>query len=376
MPARRSVPAAAIALALQGLVPFLVPSALARETLATSAAAYRAAFSAERLGEPPPSAALATEFTLGYRGLLPHAAFAVARDPMTGRSAWGYASGAPSPEAATTAALERCGRALRTLQAECRILARDGEVEGAAAMIQPVQGSLGPFRWSPLHLRRGPEAARGAVVWGHGYGGPDRDNRSRPVPGFVSILNDAGWDVLRFDRHPGGDLLTASLPLLLEGLDALRDAGYRRITLGGHSRGGWQAVLAGADRPELIQAVIATAPAAHGETGRPNNLGVALDDFRRLLAGLPAEAPRVLIALFDADEYDPDPQRRADAVEAAARDRQAPLLALWPRHDIRSHQGATDWRFARFYGGCLLTFVQAPAAAVPRGLRRDPCGGG
>lgn len=337
--------------------------------------AYRAAFSAARLGAPPPSAQLATEFTLAYRGAVPHAAFAVARDPVAGRSAWAWISGQPTPEAAQAMALERCRRALGAIQAECRILATDGEVDGAAP-VAPETGTLGPFRWSPLHLRRGPGAARGVIVWGHGYGGPDRDNRNRPIPGLVAVLNDAGWDVLRFDRHPGDDALTASLPRLIAGLPALREAGYRQVILAGQSRGGWQAIMAAADQPALVQAVIATAPAAHGEAHRPNNHAVALDDFRRLLGGLPAEMPRLLVGLFDGDDYDPDPERRAARLEEVARERGAPTLALWPQQGIRGHHGAYDWRFTRFYGGCVVTLVQAPPAATPRGLRRGPCGGG
>ena len=137
-----------------------------------------------------------------------------------------------------------------------------------------------------------------------------------------------------------------------------------------------QAIMAASSRPDLVEAVIATAPAAHGESQRPNNLGAGLDDFRRLLAGLPAEAPRLLVALFEGDGYDPDPERRALMLEATARERPAPLLVLWPRGEGRGHAGVGDWRFTRAMGGCVLTLVQAPAAAAPRGLRREPCGGG
>ncbi|MBX9702145.1 MAG: alpha/beta hydrolase, partial [Acetobacteraceae bacterium] len=221
-------------------------------------AAYQAAFSAERLGSPAPSPQLSTEFTLAYRGAMPHAAFAVARDPVAGRSAWGWIGGRPTPEAAEAEALERCTRARGTITAECRIVARDATVVGAPP-VALATGTLGPFRASPLHLRRGPEGARGVVVWGHGYGGPDRDNRDRPLPGLLSVLNDAGWDVLRFDRHPADDLLTTSLARLVAGLPALRAAGYRRVILAGNSRGGWQAIMAAADRPDLVQAVIAAA---------------------------------------------------------------------------------------------------------------------
>jgi pimeloyl-ACP methyl ester carboxylesterase len=341
---------------------------------ASQEAAYREVFSITALGAPNPSLALAGTFGLLYRGMMPHAAFALARDPA-GRSAWGFVGGAPDAATAEASALARCRRALGTLQAECRILAQDAGRPGGPA-VPLAEDGIGPFRWAPMLLRRGAEAARGVLVWSHGYGGPERDNRNAPTPAFVSLLNDNGWDVLRFDRHPGEDSLYASLPRLVGGLPALRAAGYRRIILGGQSRGGWQAIMAASERPELVEAVIATAPAAHGESSRANNHGAAADDFRRLLAGLPADGPRLAVAFFEGDEYDPDPERRAALLEAKARERTSPTLALWPEPPIRGHAGAHDLRFTLLHGGCLLSLVQAPEAAAPRGLRRNACGGG
>ncbi len=339
---------------------------------------YRGVFSAAALGTPGPSSGLASAFTLLYRGTMPHAAFALAREP-SGRSAWAYVGGAPTAEAAEAAALERCRRSIGPVQAECRILARDAGLVGGPA-VPLVQGTLGPFRWAPLQLRRGPEAARGVVIWAHGYGGPERDLRAAAAPGFVSILNDAGWDVLRFDRNPAEDALYTSLPRLVEGLRAVKAAGYRHIVLGGQSRGGWQAIMAASARPELVDAVIATAPAAHGEANRANNLVSGLEDFRRLLAGLPAGGPRLAVAVFEGDDFDPSPEARAGLLEEASRNRRVPILALWPQGPqplpIRGHGGAGDWRFTTLYGACLLTLVDAPDAAAPRGLRRTPCGGG
>lgn len=343
---------------------------------------YRNVFSLDALGLPRPSAGLATSFSLGYRGLVPNAAFAVARD-AAGRSAWGYAGGAATPAQAEAVALDRCRGSLNGLQAECRILLRNLDVVGPDPVRAPMPlatGSLGPFRWSPLHLRRGPQMAKGVVVWAHGYGGADRDLRNASAPGFVSILNDAGWDVLRFDRNPGDDALFTSLPRLVDGLAAVRAAGYRRLVLGGQSRGGWQAIMAASARPEQVDAVIATAPAAHGEASRANNLLAGLDDFRRLLAGLPPAGPRLAVVVFDGDDFDPDTERRAAMLDALARDRRAPTLTLWPQGPglvpIRGHGGAADWRFTTLYGACLLTLVEAPEAAAPRGVRRAACGGG
>lgn len=334
---------------------------------------YREVFSIAALGAPNPSRSLVASFGLAYRGMVGNTAFALARD-AEGRSAWGYVGGAPDPAKAEAGALERCRRSLGTLQAECRVLASNAGRPGGPA-VPLAEGGLGPFRWAPLLLRRGPQAARGVLVWGHGYGGPDQDNRNRPTPPFVTLLNDNGWDVLRFDRHPGDDGLYASLPQLVAGLPVLKQAGYRRILLGGQSRGGWQGIMAASERPDLVDAVIATAPAAHGEWTKANNLGAAMDDFQRLLAGVP-EGPRLAVVLFDGDDYDPDPERRAALLEIRGRDRKAPTLALWPEPPLRGHAAASDLRFTLAYAGCLLSLVQAPEAAAPRGVRRVACGGG
>lgn len=346
----------------------------------TEQAAYRAVFSADALGVERPSAGLVTSWTLLYRGFLPNAAFAFTRDPESGRLVWGFSSSAATPAAAVAGAVAGCERqrqAALPASPACTAFAENGRIlAGGPAPVQPASGTIGPFRLSPLHFRHGPEQARGVLVWGHGYGGMERDQRRAPTPGLAAILNDAGWDVLRFDRNPAEDMIFTTQPRLVAGLAALRAAGYRRIILGGQSRGGWQALLAGAEQPEGVEAVIATAPAAHGESEKPNTLGTALEDFRRLIAGLPAQGPRVLVALFDADPFAPDVDQRAAILAEAALDRPSPLLALWPSNGIQGHGGGSDWRFTRFFGACVLTLVQAPAAGAPRGLRRDPCGGG
>lgn len=339
--------------------------------------AYRAAFSAAALGTPLPGQSTATAFTMLYRGAVPHAAFALSQD-SDGRGAWGIASGHPSEASAREAALALCRNSANNarggaLQAPCRIAATDGQVDGQPTV--PMQtATIGPFRRSPLHLFRGAATAQGVVVWAHGYGGSEREQRGVPVPGFVAALNNAGYDVLRFDRHPGDDALAQALPTLLAGLPAVRP--YRRVILGGVSRGGWQALLAAAQAPELVDGVIAIAPAAHGEVGSESRTALAMDDFRRHLAGLATVPTRVLVTVFDGDEFDPGPAARAAMVAEAARSRAAPMLAVWPQSGARGHAGGQDWRFTRDFAGCILTLFQAPPTSAPRGLRREGCGGG
>ncbi len=342
--------------------------------LPARAASFEEVFTAARIPGGP-AGGLGIAFTKDYRGTVPHAAIAFSRGEGA-RIAWAFVGGRPSPEQAERDALARCASQAATLPGAtpCRVLARDAAIPGGPAAA-PVEGGIGPFRFSPFHARHG-AAARGAVVWGHGYAGPERDQRSTALPGFLSALNEAGLDILRFDRHPGDDSLATSLPRLVRGLGALREAGYGRIVLGGQSRGGWQALLAAAEHPELVAAVIATAPAAHGDAGRPNNHGAALEDWQRALAALAATPVRLAVAVFDDDPFDPDPEGRARAVARLAEGRQAPALALWPRRPVAGHAAAGDWRFTRDQAACILTLVQAPAAGAPRGLRRESCGGG
>lgn len=340
--------------------------------------AYRALFSAQAL-RPARGTSTILGFTLHYRGAMPHAAFALATTP-DGRSAWRFTSGGPSEEttrAALQAACDRDSEAALGPGHACRVVAVDGTVAGrAAAPFRPVQVRTGPFRAAPLMFRHGPQAAEGVVIWSHGYGGPQADHRDRNAPGVLAMLNDAGWDVMRFDRDPLEDLLPTAAATLRRGLPLLRDEGYRRIVLAGQSRGGWQSIMVGAERPDLVHAVLAFAPASHGEASWPHNIATAIEDFRRLVAGLPADGPRLAVTVFAEDSFDADPAARAALVEELAPRRSAPTVALFPELPVRGHGGVNDWRFTQGLGPCVVSLVQAPAAAAPRGLRRNPCTGG
>ena len=359
-------------LILLGLI-WAAPAAAADE------GAHGRFFSARSIPVPLPSTGLSISFTQHYRGAVPHAAFAFSQGP-DGRAAWSMVSGHASPGEAERAALGNCTRQLARMRGDtpgqaCQVLAVDGDLRGAGAPgITPERGAIGPFTRSPFHQHRGPHMAVGAVIWAHGYGGAEEDQRGHVLPGLVTPLNEAGFDIFRFDRHPGDDTIFVTLPRLVRALPALREAGYRRIILGGQSRGAWQAILAAAERPDLVDTVLAAAPAAHGEA--PQFRPLALEDFRRALAGLDERRTRLLVMLFDRDEFDPGPEERGQIVASLAQRRTVPTLALWATGPARGHSGVSDWRFTRDYAGCVVTLVQAPQASAPRGLRREGCGGG
>ena len=327
-----------------------------------------------RSARPIPPSPLAATFGLAYRGLVANAAFALARD-AEGRSAWGYVGGAADPALAEAAALERCRRSLGQLQAECRMLASDAGRPGGPA-VPLAEGSIGPFRWAPLLLRRGPQAARGVLVWGHGYGGPDRDNRNRPTPPFVTLLNDNGWDVLRFDRHPGDDGLYASLPRLVGGLPALKPGrlsphpARRPVArrLAGH-HGGQRAAGPGRCRHRHRPGgAWRMGPQATTSAPRWTTSSACWPGCRK------ARAWRWCCSR--ATTTTRTPSAAPPCWRPGRRDRRAPTLALWPEPPLRGHAAAGDLRFTLDYAGCLLSLVQAPEAAAPRGMRRAACGGG
>jgi dienelactone hydrolase len=256
---------------------------------------------------------------------------------------------------------------MRRGEAACRILAVDARREGEAAP-EAVPLPLDIFRISPLHLRHGPAAARGVVVFGHGYGGSLRDARQAPLPGWLSVFNDAGWDILRHDRDPAEDSLYNTLPRLIRALPRLRAAGYRHVVLAGSSRGAWQALLA-AGEAEGVDAVIALAPANHGD-GR-SGIGhlAALDDWRRVLASLPAGRVPVAAAFFNTDPFDVDPDRRAAMLVANGASRGVPVLALRPAAPVLGHGGGSHWRFSHDHAACLLRFAEAAAAGASAAAR-------
>lgn len=63
----------------------------------------------------------------------------------------------------------------------------------------------------------------------------------QPQP-HVRAFNNAGFDVVRFDRDPNADARDRAAGWLEEALLDLRRRGYRRVIVGGQSRGGWNSL--------------------------------------------------------------------------------------------------------------------------------------
>ncbi|WP_135470472.1 alpha/beta fold hydrolase [Crenalkalicoccus roseus] len=281
---------------------------------------------------------------------------------------WGWAAALESPAATEARALEICRH---WGGVDCRLYARDLDVvwpglESAAPRPAEIPLAGGPG-WNLVpdarFLWQGPREAKGAYLWAHGRAAGGQDSRGTQPQPHVRVFNNAGYDVLRFDRAPETDETDAAAEWMREALRSLRAQGYQRVVVGGQSRGAWNALQALA-APGLADGVVAVAPAAHGATGSPA-WAWALDDLRRVVASARSPETRVVVVNFARDEFDPDPERRAGIFRALTAPRVGALLFLDRPPEVSGHGGGADSRFVQRYGTCLLDFVEGRARACP-----------
>lgn len=280
---------------------------------------------------------------------------------LSPNGAWGWAAAQVDIATTEARALALCAQ---WGGSGCRVYARDlaviwpgRESRISEAPAQPIQAGAG---WALVpdgrFLWQGPMAARGAYVWAHGRAAGGQDSRgSQPQP-HVRTFNNAGWDVLRFDRDPAVDETATAAEWLRGALRALRAQGYTRVVVGGQSRGAWNALQV-LDEPGLVDGVVAVAPAAHGPKGSPA-WAWAVDELRQVLDRARNPAARVAVAVFAGDEYDPDPDARARLFRALAAPRVGGLLFLDRPAGLAGHGGGSESAFTRRFGACLLGFVE------------------
>lgn len=270
----------------------------------------------------------------------------------------------PDTETAKAAALAACAR---RAGAACRLYAVDLAIVDPArpwrpATEAPASLGIGGFAWAiapdARYLWHGAEAAGGAVVFGHGRGGNGEDYRGLQPPPWVRRLNLAGFDVLRFDRHPNSDDARRAAAWLREGLRRLRALGYRRIVAAGQSRGGWTA-LEMLDTDGLADVVIAVAAAAHG-LGGSMNLGAQTDQLRAIVAGAAAPRARVAFVQFAGDPFVLDPEGRAGLIRDRLAPRVAAVLLIDRPEGLAGHGAGQTTGFADRFGACLAAFATAP----------------
>jgi len=286
---------------------------------------------------------------------------AVAITP-TGQFGWFAGGTRDTIDTVREQALQRC-RAKGA--AGCALYAEDLDVvwPGQQSHTPPPPGAL-VKTWNyalvpdARFVWRGPAAARGVVVWGHGYGGTASDNRGAQPQSHVRPLNNAGYDIVRFDREPMADERDRAAGWLRDGLAEMRRLGYRSVIVGGQSRGAWNS-LQMLDTPGLADVVVAVSPAAHG-SGGSTNLMAQTDDLRAILTALPASRTRVAFVQFNGDLFIGNADRRTELIRQAA-PRLGAVLVIDRPDGLSGHGAGASFDFGRRFGDCLMHFALDPS---------------
>jgi hypothetical protein len=246
--------------------------------------------------------------------------------------------------------------------ATCEIYAEDLQVVWRGRAPVPLPAVPGPlvqtrdFGLNPdeRYIWHGPATARGIYVWGHGVKS-GFDFRGLQPQAHVRAFNNAGFDIVRFDRQPFADhYADDAAAFLRDGLAKLRAQGWRMIVVGGQSRGAWNS-LQMLGTKGLADAVIAVSPARFS-----GGYARQAADLHGILRGADDPKVRVAVAQFTGDIYVQDPDGRAADLRDTLRGRVGALLVIDRPPELSGHGGGESIAFARRFGHCLLRFVTTP----------------
>ncbi len=221
---------------------------------------------------------------------------------------------------------------------------------------------VSPLIPAPGFTLIGPAKARGALVWLHGAYDPAQFPDAPPVQDWAARLAGRGYDVWRLNRIPRQDPIAEGGEKLRVGLVGLRAAGYRRVIIAGFSRGGFIGLTALAD-PELVDAIAAISPAAHG--ARLERRPEALAAFAAIMDR--ARKSRLALVQLNDDPLDPDPEARAAMARMMAARTHSALLQIFRPNIPRGHMGSDEPEFDALFGACLSNFLDGIAGP-------DACG--
>lgn len=291
----------------------------------------------------------------------------------------GYRVGAGSGNDAAAEAVRSCNAETEADGERCVVYAINTQIvmPGQEATL-PFRGRpIGAFTPSPEYIYRGPEAARGLVVWSHGKTrgkGCDADGAKSAAFATITHFNRDGWDVVRFNRDPCRDDLEAALRAFPPGVTAAKQLGYRKIVLAGQSRGAFQSLEALLDPvvARQVDAVIAFSPARSGkaelaQTVAPQRWKALVDALANALTG----PQSVAVFYFDKDAFNPHAREQAAYAGEVWRARMPnahvyydddPGLTTSVTGEPYGHYGASRPAFATTYAACLTALIDTGRA--------------
>jgi len=218
-------------------------------------------------------------------------------------------------------------------------------------------------KWSNLKY----EKLNGAFIYMPGYSHDKPIPRSNTsVPTYLEELNKAGWHTYKlFIVHEHRSTLTLDnqIEALRELVIDLKDKGFKRVIVAGQSAGGWLALRAAVDIPE-VDGILAATPSKYGSKvdnkGSSNNrFNQSTDATLRLLRRV--RDKQVMLAFFDGDPW--EPADRARKVQALLTETGVPHIVIDHPKGIYGHHGAWSETFKKLYSSCLNLFFKGKVIA-------------
>ena len=199
----------------------------------------------------------------------------------------------------------------------------------------------------------GPAKAKGAVIWNHGLSRLSESEANTPF--YADALRDAGWDVFKLTRKWASDRLYDSTEALIAEGRKLRAQGYKHVVSAGQSFGGWISFNAAGKSDNPFEAIVATAPAAHGTHATNSNWLLNADNLYGFARNVKPPV-KLLSFFFTKDDYDPG-ERGAEVRRLLTARGVANVIVDYPPNFI-GHGVAGSAAFANLYGNCIAAFIE------------------
>jgi len=264
---------------------------------------------------------------------------------------------------------ERAAKVSRCIKAKF-VDRRRSEVQQAARERVPSDTSFALKEFHPWLAapNRGPAEALGMIYFARGFPEPTDREDVQPIPYVLKTLADEGWDIVAARvpsglRHRGVEYVAEAAAFLRRRVGELKEQGYRRIILFGHSWGGWAAMLAAPTPNFQAEVLLLSAPNTFGSkispvSKGPNPVyGMATTQLLGALKGI--NTPTVMI-LPDDNEWDPDPAQRGAITAKYFKDASVPGIIIAKPPGFFGHFAAWLPVFDYAYGACIRAFIDHP----------------
>jgi|LNFM01.1.fsa_nt_gb dienelactone hydrolase len=199
----------------------------------------------------------------------------------------------------------------------------------------------------------GPAKAKGAVIWNHGLSRLSESEANTPF--YADALRAAGWDVFKLTRKWASDRVYDSTEALIAEGRKLRAQGYKHLVSAGQSFGGWISYNVAGKSDSPFEAIVATAPAAHGTLATNSNWRLNADNLYGFARDVKPPV-KVLSFFFNKDDYDPG--GRGAEVRRLLTARGVPNVIVDYPPGFTGHGAGGSMAFALMYGRCIAAFVE------------------